>query len=112
MGDLECPAITGTTPLPSTPMHPYHLLALFSCLIFLIVGLFLFIASFDAVHIAEYGLLHNTYSSEIERKPWNSGRYFLGLGKKFIKFPKEIKSVEFLTANDSEVPKTSIQDLT
>ena len=55
-----------------------------------VVSLFLFIASFDVVKINQYALLYNTWTMKVEMEPRAPGRFLLGLGKKFIHFPKEL----------------------
>jgi hypothetical protein len=61
------------------------------CLIILVFSLIFFIACFDKIEINEYGLLYNTWIMKVEDEPRNPGRFLLGLGKQFIRYPKELK---------------------
>ena len=48
------------------------------------------IASFEVIGIEEVGVLFNTYTQSVENRPYNHGRYLIGLGKKFIRYPRNL----------------------
>jgi len=56
----------------------------------------LFCFSFGTVEYQEIGLNYSWISQTIEEKPYSNGRYFLGIGNSFIKFPRMVVSVFFL----------------
>mmetsp|Transcript_16719 Transcript_16719/g.47828 ORF Transcript_16719/g.47828 Transcript_16719/m.47828 type:complete len:298 (+) Transcript_16719:102-995(+) len=56
----------------------------------------LFFCSFDSLEYQEMGLNYSWLSEVVEPTPYTSGRYYLGIGNHFIKFPKVVKSVYFL----------------
>jgi len=56
----------------------------------------LFLLSFDTLEYQEMGLNYSWISETVEDKPYTSGRYYLGLGNHFIKFPKMVKQVCFI----------------
>mmetsp|Transcript_153293 Transcript_153293/g.471586 ORF Transcript_153293/g.471586 Transcript_153293/m.471586 type:complete len:298 (-) Transcript_153293:28-921(-) len=58
--------------------------------------LVLFLCSFDTLEYQEMGLNYSWISETIEDRTYFGGRYWLGLGNSFIKFPKMVKSVFFL----------------
>jgi len=55
----------------------------------------LFFVSFDTLEYQEIGLNYSWISERVEPKTYPGGRYFLGVGNHFIKFPM-VKSVFFL----------------
>eukprot|EP00931_Biecheleriopsis_adriatica_P088891 TRINITY_DN63118_c0_g1_i1.p2 TRINITY_DN63118_c0_g1~~TRINITY_DN63118_c0_g1_i1.p2 ORF type:complete len:297 (+),score=70.11 TRINITY_DN63118_c0_g1_i1:70-960(+) len=55
----------------------------------------LFFASFQTLEYQEYGLNYSWISETVEQKPYTGGRYYLGIGNHFIKFPRMVKSVLF-----------------
>lgn len=59
-----------------------------------LVALFGF--SFDSLEYQEIGLNYSFLSETVEKLAYNSGRYYLGLGNRFIKFPRTVKSVFFI----------------
>lgn len=40
--------------------------------------------SFSLLELDEWGLIYDTNKQIVERTPYGSGRYFTGLGRKFI----------------------------
>mmetsp|Transcript_115225 Transcript_115225/g.366261 ORF Transcript_115225/g.366261 Transcript_115225/m.366261 type:complete len:301 (+) Transcript_115225:100-1002(+) len=56
----------------------------------------MFMASFDTLEYQEMGLNYSWLSETVEKDPYSSGRYYLGLGNHFIKFPKMVKSIFFV----------------
>lgn len=59
--------------------------------------------SFALLHPHEYGLVFNSVTQSIETEVKENGRYFLGLGRRFIKFPKKPQYVEFSDSADGGV---------
>lgn len=55
----------------------------------------LFFFSFDTLEYQEYGLNLSRISETVERKPYTSGRYYLGIANHFIRFPRMVNSVLF-----------------
>lgn len=55
----------------------------------------LFFFSFDTLEYQEYGLNFSRISETVERKPYTSGRYYLGIANHFIRFPRMVNSVLF-----------------
>ena len=66
-------------------------------------GLFLFLACFDKIEISEYGLLYNTWTMQIYKEPRSPGRFFLGLGKKFVRYPRNLMDFEFKDSSSGNV---------
>jgi len=62
----------------------------------IVTTLFIFFISFDTLEYQEMGLNYSWISETVQRKSFPSGRYYLGLGNHFIKFPAMVKSVFFL----------------
>eukprot|EP00933_Yihiella_yeosuensis_P022611 TRINITY_DN17792_c0_g1_i1.p1 TRINITY_DN17792_c0_g1~~TRINITY_DN17792_c0_g1_i1.p1 ORF type:complete len:298 (-),score=38.97 TRINITY_DN17792_c0_g1_i1:65-958(-) len=56
----------------------------------------LFLMSFDSLEYQEIGLNYSWISETVERRPYTSGRYYLGIGNHFIKFPRMVKSIFFI----------------
>lgn len=52
--------------------------------------------SFDTLEYQEMGINYSWISESIEPVTYPSGRYYLGLGNRFIKFPSVVKSVSFV----------------
>lgn len=64
--------------------------------VFFITGVILFSVSFDTLEPTEIGLRYNNNFKTLERdRVYNGGRYFLGLGQKFIKFPAHFVLINF-----------------
>jgi len=57
--------------------------------------IFLFLG-FDTLEYQEMGLNYSWISETVERTTYSSGRYYLGVGNHFLKFPSMVKSVFFL----------------
>lgn len=72
----------------------------------------LFLCSFDTLEYQEMGLNYSWISETIEAKAYTSGRYYLGLGNHFIKFPKMVKSVFFLDDLTTETQGPALQSRT
>eukprot|EP00929_Paragymnodinium_shiwhaense_P029127 TRINITY_DN16765_c0_g1_i1.p1 TRINITY_DN16765_c0_g1~~TRINITY_DN16765_c0_g1_i1.p1 ORF type:complete len:299 (+),score=74.83 TRINITY_DN16765_c0_g1_i1:105-1001(+) len=56
----------------------------------------IFFLSFDTLEYQEIGLNYSWISETVEDKPFTSGRYYLGLGNHFIKFPKMVVTISFV----------------
>lgn len=55
----------------------------------------LILLGYDSLEYQEIGLNFSWISETIEAQPYPSGRYYLGIGNHFIKFPKTVKSIYF-----------------
>lgn len=56
----------------------------------------LFCLSFGSLEYQEIGLNYSWINEVVEQEPYKGGRYYLGLGNHFIKFPRTVKSVFFI----------------
>jgi len=75
---------------------------LFACAV--LVGVILFSVSFDTLAPTQVGLVYNSNLVEVSRgRVYNNGRYFLGVGLSFIKFPMDMRLVEFTAAKGNAV---------
>merc|ERR1712107_896469 len=72
----------------------------------------LFFSSFDTLEYQEVGLNYSWISETVEDKPYMSGRYYLGIGNHFIKFPKMVKSVFFIDDPNAERHGPALQSRT
>lgn len=77
-----------------------------ACLCLLFVGFFvalgLVAGSFKTIQPTEYGLKVSTISKEVDAaRVYTSGRYFLGLGRSFIIYPRTIQNIAFAYGGDS-----------
>jgi len=77
----------------------------------LVLGI-LFLCSFDTLEYQEMGLNYSWISETIEDKAYTAGRYYLGIGNHFIKFPKMVKSVFFLDDLSQETQGPALQSRT
>jgi regulator of protease activity HflC (stomatin/prohibitin superfamily) len=68
--------------------------------------------SFDTLEYQEMGLNYSWISETVEQKTFSSGRYYLGLGNHFIKFPSMVKSVFFLDDMSPSTQGPSLQSRT
>eukprot|EP00695_Tsukubamonas_globosa_P003123 TRINITY_DN482_c0_g1_i1.p1 TRINITY_DN482_c0_g1~~TRINITY_DN482_c0_g1_i1.p1 ORF type:complete len:300 (+),score=72.04 TRINITY_DN482_c0_g1_i1:71-970(+) len=77
-----------------------------SCFAF--TGLMLIITlvpvSIDTVNFDEYGLDYDTYSKEVRSQVYEPGRHVIGVGHRFLKFPRVFQTSNFdgLTCRTSE----------
>jgi len=55
----------------------------------------LFFFSFDTLEYQEYGLNFSRITETVERHPYTSGRYYVGIANHFIRFPRMVNSVLF-----------------
>mmetsp|Transcript_239 Transcript_239/g.623 ORF Transcript_239/g.623 Transcript_239/m.623 type:complete len:298 (-) Transcript_239:211-1104(-) len=68
--------------------------------------------SFDSLEYQEIGLNFSWISETIEARPYLSGRYYLGVGNHFIKFPKTVKSVFFIDEQVADRSGPALQSRT
>lgn len=74
-----------------------------SALVFviLVIGVGLYGGSFQTLHPLNAGLKLNTISQTIDTSQvYTGGRYFLGLGNKFITYPIGLETIEFSSGRD------------
>mmetsp|Transcript_91001 Transcript_91001/g.161172 ORF Transcript_91001/g.161172 Transcript_91001/m.161172 type:complete len:298 (+) Transcript_91001:115-1008(+) len=74
--------------------------------------LILLFLSFDTLDYQEVGLNYSLIRETVEDKTWPKGRYYLGLGNHFIKFPRNVNSVYFLDVNSKDVQGPALQSRT
>eukprot|EP00744_Colponema_vietnamica_P009260 GILI01013186.1.p1 GENE.GILI01013186.1~~GILI01013186.1.p1 ORF type:complete len:335 (-),score=90.10 GILI01013186.1:52-1056(-) len=68
-------------------------------------------SSVDTVSYLEYGVLFNGNSQRIDwSKVYQPGRYWVGLGYSFIKFPKNVQTIVFSDAYKNDVKKFGNKD--
>ena len=66
------------------------------CVALIITGIVLFSISFRGLEATEFGLKYSSYSKSIdETKIYDEGTYFLGPSMRFIKFPIEVKALNY-----------------
>ncbi len=66
------------------------------CCALIITGIVLFSISFRSLEATEFGIRYNSFSKQIdETKIYDEGTYFLGPSIRFIKFPIEVKAINF-----------------
>lgn len=49
----------------------------------------------------EWGIVYDNTKKEVERPHYESGRYLVGLGRKFIKYPRKIILIEYSSDIDN-----------
>ena len=84
------------------------------CVISCITGIVLIILGFSSLEATEYGLDYSWLSKTISPQVLGNGLYFLGIGHSFIKFPKNVQTVEFskeLNANRNAVESRTLDGL-
>jgi len=66
------------------------------CCALIITGIVLFAVSFRSLEATEFGIKYNSFTKQIdESKIYDEGTYFVGPSVRFIKFPIEVKAVNF-----------------
>lgn len=55
----------------------------------------LLVMCFSSLEYTELGLDYSFFSSSVDDRGYENGRYFLGLGHSFVKFPSVVQSIEF-----------------
>lgn len=71
-----------------------------------VVGLTLFALccmSFDTLEYQEIGINYSWISETIENRTYSAGRYYIGIGNHFIKFPRVVNNMYFGDAFDQGV---------
>jgi len=80
----------------------------------IIIGLFLIIIylliSMDIVEPLEYGLPYNKFTKNVGTKAYESGRYILNPFKSFLKYPKNLVTIEF--SENKKAESTPLQTRT
>jgi len=71
------------------------------CGISLITGVVLLVLGFSSLEATEYGLDYSWISKTISPEVKENGLYFLGIGHSFIKFPKNVQTLEFSNERNS-----------
>mmetsp|Transcript_7060 Transcript_7060/g.10384 ORF Transcript_7060/g.10384 Transcript_7060/m.10384 type:complete len:328 (+) Transcript_7060:27-1010(+) len=67
----------------------------------LIVAFAVVIAGVNYVNYDQYGVNYNIYTQYIEQTVYEPGRYYTGVGYKFLHFPKMYQTIEFSNAEDA-----------
>lgn len=84
------------------------------CCCFIFVGTLFLILGFSVLEATEYGLDYSWISKNVDRKIYENGLHFLGIGHSFIKFPKMVQTIEFSkerTANQGPVQSRTADGL-
>jgi len=68
-----------------------------------VTSIIIIFLSFDTLEYQEMGLNYSWISETVEKTSFAAGRYYLGVGNHFIKFPSMVKSLQFL---DDQSPTT------
>ena len=76
-------------------------IALFSCcFVVFLISVILFAVSFSVLDVDQMGIKYNANLLTIdEDRVYSNGRYFLGLGVSFLKFPTTLNAAEFAGSN-------------
>lgn len=74
------------------------------CIVACITGVVLLILGFSSLEATEYGLDYSWLSKTINPVVFTNGLYFIGIGHSFIKFPKNVQSVEFSKERNANRP--------
>lgn len=64
--------------------------------VIVVTSIIIVFLSFDTLEYQEMGLNYSWISETVERSTYSSGRYYLGVGNHFLKFPSMVKSIFFL----------------
>lgn len=84
------------TNLPRRQKEQANALTWFGILTFVITCCSLFGVSFDVIEPTEWGLAFDGNVQHLETdKVYDEGRYLIGLGRSFIKFPRTVQSIRF-----------------
>lgn len=78
----------------------------------IVTFIILFIISFDSLEYQEIGLNYSWLSETVEEKPYESGRYYLGVSNHFIRFPKMVTSVFFIDDPNEGLQGPALQSRT
>lgn len=69
-----------------------------------VVAVIAFLLAFSSLEYTELGLNYSTVTNTVEDKGYTAGRFFLGLGHSFIKFPATVQTIQFSDEADSSGP--------
>ena len=69
---------------------------------FIILLLLYLLISMDVVEPLEYGLPYNKFTKKIGETAYESGRYILNPFKSFLKYPKNLVTIEFSDSKNVE----------
>jgi len=75
-----------------------------------IVGVILLILGFSSLEATEYGLDYSWLSKTISPTALGNGLYFIGIGHSFIRFPRNVQTVEF--SKDANANRPAIESRT
>ncbi len=84
------------------------------CGIFILVGGIFLILGFSVLEATELGLDYSWISKNVDKKIYENGLHFLGIGHSFIRFPKQVQTIEFskdATANLGAVQSRTLDGL-
>lgn len=79
-------------------------LCLCICVITCITGIILLILGFSSLEATEYGLDYSWLSKTINPSIYSNGLYFIGIGHSFIKFPRNVQTIEFSKERNANRP--------
>ena len=77
-------------------------LTIFLIIIFIILLFLYLLISMDVVEPLEYGLPYNKFTKNIGKSAYDSGRYILNQFKSFLKYPKNLVTIEFSESKNAE----------
>lgn len=80
------------------------------CGLFTIIGGIFLILGFSVLEATEYGLDYSWVSKNVNKKVYENGLHFLGIGHSFIRFPKMVQTIEF--SKDSSANQGPVQSRT
>jgi len=84
------------------------------CSLFIIVGGILLILGFSVIEATQYRLDYSWVSKNVDKKVYENGLHFLGIGHSFIRYPKMIQTIEFSkerSANEGPVQSRTADGL-
>lgn len=80
------------------------------CGVLIITGIVLLILGFSVLEATEYGLDYSWISKSVDKRVYENGLHFLGIGHSFIRYPKMVQTIEF--SKDPRASKALIQSRT
>jgi len=84
------------------------------CCLLIIVGSIFLLLGYSVLEATEYGLDYSWISKNVEKKVYENGLHFLGVGHSFIRFPKMVQTIEFSkerSANQGPVQSRTLDGL-
>ena len=84
------------------------------CCSFIIVGGIFLILGFSVLEATEIGLDYSWVSKNVDKKIYENGLHFLGIGHSFIRFPKMVQTIEFskeISANQGPLLSRTLDGL-